>query len=30
VRATLASPIFEGQYDSTKETSRRWSPQPRT
>ena len=30
VRATLASSIFEGQYDSTKETSRRWSPQPRT
>jgi mannose-6-phosphate isomerase-like protein (cupin superfamily) len=30
VRATLASSIFEGQYDSTKETSRLWSPQPRT
>ena len=26
VRATLASPIFEAQYDSSKETSRRWSP----
>ena len=26
VRATLAAPIFEGQYDSTKEQSRRWSP----
>lgn len=26
VRATLAAPIFEAQYDSTKETSRRWSP----
>lgn len=31
VRATLAAPIFEAQYapkyGSTKETSRRWSPQ---
>lgn len=26
VRATLAAPIFEAQYDSTKETRRRWSP----
>ena len=26
VRATLASSIFEAQYDSSKETSRRWSP----
>lgn len=26
VRATLAEPIFEAQYDSTKETSRRWTP----
>ncbi len=26
VRATLAAPIFEAQYDSSKETSRRWSP----
>ena len=26
VRATLAASIFEAQYDSTKETSRRWSP----
>lgn len=26
VRATLAASIFEGQYDSTKETSRRWTP----
>ncbi len=26
VRATLAAAIFEAQYDSTKETSRRWSP----
>jgi mannose-6-phosphate isomerase-like protein (cupin superfamily) len=26
VRATLASPIFEGQYDASKETSRRWTP----
>lgn len=28
VRATLAAPIFEGQYDSTKEQSRRWTPPP--
>jgi len=26
VRATLASSIFEAQYDSSRETSRRWSP----
>ncbi|UDL96219.1 cupin domain-containing protein [Lichenihabitans sp. PAMC28606] len=26
VRATLAASIFEAQYESTKETSRRWSP----
>ena len=26
VRATLASSIFEAQYDNSKETSRRWSP----
>ena len=26
VRATLAAAIFEAQYDSSKETSRRWSP----
>ena len=26
VRATLAASIFEAQYDSSKETSRRWSP----
>ena len=26
VRATLAAPIFEAQYDSTRETSRRWFP----
>ena len=26
VRATLAAPIFEAQYDSTRETSRRWTP----
>lgn len=25
VRATLAAPIFEAQYDNTGETSRRWS-----
>jgi len=29
VRATIAAPIFEGQYDSTKETSRRWTPDAR-
>ncbi len=28
VRATLAAPIFEAQYDNSKETSRRWSPTP--
>ena len=28
VRATLAAAIFEAQYDSSKETSRRWSPMP--
>jgi quercetin dioxygenase-like cupin family protein len=27
VRATLAASIFEAQYDSSKETSRRWSPE---
>ncbi|MCW6511481.1 cupin domain-containing protein [Lichenifustis flavocetrariae] len=26
VRATLAASIFEAQYESSKETSRRWSP----
>ena len=26
MRATLAASIFEAQYDSSKETSRRWSP----
>lgn len=26
VRATMAASIFEAEYDSTKETSRRWSP----
>lgn len=26
VRATLAAPIFEAQYDESGETSRRWTP----
>jgi mannose-6-phosphate isomerase-like protein (cupin superfamily) len=28
VRATLASPIFEAQYENLTEASRRWSPTP--